>query len=210
MFFGALIVSACGGLMETGIRSETPVQRLAAAPIVVGGQQTLALPEDDPATLDPEDKHKFKNATLPERVRLDAALADRLRAVPGVTSVVGEVSFPAQIGAASALGHAWDSAVLTPYALSGQAPKPGEVVVDAGLAGLAVGGTLPVAAHGSVGAVPHLRHRRSAAGHAGFGAVLRAFGRLRGCPGTRAGSTPSASSAVTSPRCRRRSGTPGS
>lgn len=150
VFFGALIVSACGGLMETGIRSETPVQRLAAAPIVVGGQQTLALPEEDPATLDPEDKHKVKNATLPERVRVDAALAGRLRAVPGVTNVVGEVSFPAQAGAASALGHAWDSAALTPYTLKGEAPKPGEVVVDAGL-GLAVGDTLPVAAHGTVG-----------------------------------------------------------
>ncbi|SFW55731.1 ABC transporter permease [Amycolatopsis australiensis] len=150
VFFGALIVSACGGLMETGIRSETPVQRLAAAPTVVGGQQTLKLPEDDPATLDPEDKHKFENATLPERVRLDAGLADRLRAVPGVTEVVGEVTFPAQAGATSALGHAWDSAVLTPYALKGEAPKPGEVVVDAGL-GVAVGTTLPVAAHGTVG-----------------------------------------------------------
>ncbi|MEV6619339.1 ABC transporter permease [Amycolatopsis sp. NPDC051106] len=150
VFFGALIISACGGLMETGIRSETPVQRLAAAPIVVGGQQTFELPEEDPATLDPDDKHKFKNVTLPERVRLDAALAARLRAVPGVTNVVGEVSFAAQAGAASALGHAWNSAALTPYALKGEAPKPGEVVVDAGL-GLAVGDTLPVAAHGSVG-----------------------------------------------------------
>ncbi|MEU4249644.1 ABC transporter permease [Amycolatopsis sp. NPDC026612] len=150
VFFGALIVSACGGLMETGVRSETPVQRLAAAPIVVGGQQTLKLPEDDPATLEPGDKHKFENATLPERVRLDAGLAGRLRAVPGVTGVVGEVSFPAQIGVASALGHAWDSAVLTPYTLKGAAPKPGEVVADAGL-GLTVGDTVPVAAHGSVG-----------------------------------------------------------
>ena len=94
VFFGALVVSACGGLMETGIRSETPVQRLAAAPIVVGGQQTLKLPEEDPATLEPEDKHKFENATLPERVRLDAALAGRLRAVPGVTDAVGEISSP--------------------------------------------------------------------------------------------------------------------
>ncbi|WP_033262950.1 ABC transporter permease [Amycolatopsis vancoresmycina] len=150
VFFGALVVSACGGLMETGIRSETPVQRLAAAPIVVGGQQTFEQPRENPATLDPEDKHRTETATLPERVRLDAALADRLRAVPGVTNVVGEVSFPAQIGAASVLGHAWDSAVLTPYALKGEAPKPGEVVVDAGL-GLAVGDTLPVAAHGRVG-----------------------------------------------------------
>ncbi|MFJ1766092.1 ABC transporter permease [Amycolatopsis sp. NPDC088138] len=150
VFFGALIVSACGGLMESGIRSETPVQRLAAAPIVVGGQQTLKLPEDDPATLDPEDKHKFENGTLAERVRVDAALADRLRAVPGVTNVVGEVSFAAQIGSASALGRAWDSAALTPYSLRGQAPRPGEVVVDAGL-GIPVGATLPVAAHGEAG-----------------------------------------------------------
>ncbi|WP_329053788.1 ABC transporter permease [Amycolatopsis sp. NBC_01488] len=150
VFFGALIVSACGGLMETGIRSETPVQRLAAAPIVVGGQQTLAVPEEDPATADPEDKHKVKNATLPERVRVDASLADRLRAVPGVTNVVGEVSFAAQAGALSALGHAWDSAALTPYALTGEAPKPGEVVVDADM-GIAVGTTLPVAAHGTIG-----------------------------------------------------------
>ncbi|WIV59773.1 FtsX-like permease family protein [Amycolatopsis nalaikhensis] len=150
VFFGALIVSACGGLMETGIRSETPVQRLAAAPIVVGGQQALALPEEDPATRDPDEKQKFEHATLPERVRLDAALADRLRAVPGVTDVVGEVSFPAQVGAASAFGHAWDSAVLTPYALSGQPPKPGEVVVDAGL-GIGIGATVPVAAHGVIG-----------------------------------------------------------
>ncbi|MGW4520992.1 ABC transporter permease [Amycolatopsis sp. NPDC004378] len=152
VFFGALIVSACGGLMETGIRSETPVQRLAAAPIVVGGQQTLAVPETDPAALDPDEKHKdkHKNATLPERVRVDAALADRLHAVPGVTNVVGEVSFPAQAGGASALGHAWDSAVLTPYTLTGEAPKPGEVVVDADM-GIAVGTTLPVAAHGTIG-----------------------------------------------------------
>ncbi|MFB9689618.1 ABC transporter permease [Amycolatopsis plumensis] len=150
VFFGALVVSACGGLMETGIRSETPVQRLAAAPIVVGGQQTLELPKEDPATLEPDDKHKFENATLPERVRLDAGLADRLRAVPGVTNVVGEYSFPVQSGPVSALGHAWDSAVLTPYTLKGDAPKPGEVVVDAGL-GLAVGDTLPIAAHGRAG-----------------------------------------------------------
>ncbi|MDX3191612.1 FtsX-like permease family protein [Streptomyces sp. MN03-5084-2B] len=149
VFFGALVVSACGGLMETGIRSETPVQRLAAAPIVVGGQQTLELPKKDPETLEPGDKHKFENATLPERVRLDAGLADRLRAVPGVTNVVGEVSFPVQAGEKSALGHAWDSAALTPYTLKGAAPKPGEVVVDAGL-GLAVGDTLPIAAHGGV------------------------------------------------------------
>ena len=110
----------------------------------------MRCPKDDPATLDPEDKHKFKNATLPERVRVDAALADRLRAVPGVTKVVGEVSFPVQLGTASALGHAWDSAALTPYALTGEAPKPGEVVVDADM-GIAAGTTLPVAAHGTIG-----------------------------------------------------------
>ena len=83
VFFGALIVSACGGLMETGILSATPVQRLAAAPIVVTGKQDFERPKEDPAE---DEKHRTKTATLPERVRLDAALTDRLSTIPGVIS----------------------------------------------------------------------------------------------------------------------------
>jgi putative ABC transport system permease protein len=163
-FFGALMISACGGLMETGIRADAPPQRLAAAPIVVSGPQEIQVYKDNPAD---DGKDKMKNATLPERARVDTALADRLRATPGVSTVVGELNFPVVLPGASALGHAWDSAVLTPYALTaGHAPAAGEVVVDAGLArekGLTPGSSFAFAAHGAaaeyrvagIAAAPH-------------------------------------------------------
>ncbi|MFJ8915115.1 FtsX-like permease family protein [Amycolatopsis sp. NPDC102389] len=148
VFFGALIVASCGGLMETGIRSNAEPQRLAAAPILVTGGQTFELPKKDPASLEPGDKRKFEDARLPERVRLDAGLVSRLRSVPGVSDVVGEVSFPLAAGGKPALGHAWDSAVLTPYALvEGAAPVAGEVVVEAS-SGAKPGDVVQVAARG--------------------------------------------------------------
>ncbi|MDT8910611.1 FtsX-like permease family protein [Amycolatopsis sp. PS_44_ISF1] len=152
-FFGAVMISACGALMETGIRADAPPQRLTAAPIVVAGAQEFRLPQQDPGG---SGKHKTESATLTERVRLDARLADRLRATPGVSTVVSEVSFPVVLPDTSALGHAWDSAGLTPYALTaGHAPAVGEVVIDAGLArerGLAPGGSFAFAAHGAAAA----------------------------------------------------------
>ncbi|AGM10466.1 ABC transporter permease [Amycolatopsis keratiniphila] len=148
VFFGALIVASCGGLMETGIRSNAEPQRLAAAPILVTGGQTFDLPKKDPETLEPDDKRKFEDARLPERVRLDSGLVSRLRSVPGVSDVVGEVSFPLAAGGKPALGHAWDSAVLTPYALvAGAAPVAGEVVVESS-SGAKPGDIVQVAARG--------------------------------------------------------------
>ncbi|MFI9448949.1 FtsX-like permease family protein [Amycolatopsis sp. NPDC052450] len=150
VFFGALIVASCGGLMETGIRGNAEPQRLAAAPIVVTGGQTFALPKADPASLDADDKRKFEDARLPERVRLDDGLVSRLRSVPGVSNVVGEVSFPVAAGGKPALGHAWDSAALTPYTLAdGVAPAAGEVVVES-TSGFKPGDRIDVAAHGEI------------------------------------------------------------
>ncbi|MFE5563626.1 ABC transporter permease [Amycolatopsis japonica] len=148
VFFGALIVASCGGLMETGIRGNAEPQRLAAAPILVTGGQTFELPKEDPASLEPDDKRKFEDARLPERVRLDDGLVSRLRSVPGVSDVVGEVSFPLAAGGKPALGHAWDSAVLTPYALvAGAAPVAGEVVVESS-SGAKPGDVVQIAARG--------------------------------------------------------------
>ncbi|GAA4538488.1 FtsX-like permease family protein [Amycolatopsis samaneae] len=161
VFFGAVLVSACAGLMETGIRSDAQPQRLAGAPIVIGGQQEIDIAREDPAEHDSAKGKalKTRTVTLPERVRLDAGLAGRVRSVPGVTGAVAEVSFPAMLpkaAGAGILGHAWDSAALTPYALtSGHAPAPGETVLDAELArraGLSVGDRVDIAAHGTTGA----------------------------------------------------------
>src|SRR5262249_46359586 len=118
---------ACGGLMESGIRTTVPPQRLCAPAIVVTGSQS------------------YRDATLPERARLDSRLIARLRGLPGVARVVPDVSFPVAmvrdhrpltIGARPA-GHGWSSAQLTPFHLreGGSAPHgPREVVFDTALA----------------------------------------------------------------------------
>ncbi|ANN14403.1 ABC transporter permease [Amycolatopsis orientalis] len=150
VFFGALIVASCGGLMETGIRANAEPQRLAAVPIIVTGGQTFELPKKDPATLEADDDRKFEDARLPERVRLDDGLVSRLRSVPGVSDVVGEVSIPLAADGRQALGHAWDSAALTPYALTaGTAPGAGEVVVES-TSGLKPGDRVEIAARGEI------------------------------------------------------------
>ena len=133
MTFGAVIVMACGGLMETGIRTEVPAKRLAGAPIVVTADQSYSLPKRNPG--DPEED--AVSGVLAEQVRLDADLVSTLDAVPGVADAVGDVTFPAALsGAAPVDGHGWASAALTPYTLrEGEAPGPGEVVLDGALAG---------------------------------------------------------------------------
>jgi putative ABC transport system permease protein len=131
--FGAAIVMACGGLMETGIRSNVEAHRLAAAQIVVLGKQSHQLPGAD------------ESMTLAEGVRIPAALIDDVRGVDGVEAAIGEVTFPATVlrSDASAVvrgeGHGWSSARLAPYRLrAGRPPATdGEVVVDGTTAKLA-------------------------------------------------------------------------
>ncbi|MFL6121188.1 FtsX-like permease family protein [Actinophytocola sp.] len=130
LVIGGAVLLACGGLMETGIRTEIPPQRLAAAPVVVAGDQRFdGIFEGKPGTV-----------TLPEQVRLDAGIADTIGRIPGVERVIPDVSFPAQImgddGARSVpgtqRGHSWASAELAPYRLSeGNAPtQDTQVVLD--------------------------------------------------------------------------------
>src|SRR2546430_4805462 len=127
LFFGAALVMACGGLMETGIRSTAAPQRLAGAAIVVSGDQTYqVLKEED------GEKTKYKSAALPERVRVDRALIDKIRAVPGVAGAVGDVSFPVADPKTGdrTTGHGWGSAALAPYTITaGHPPNDGEVVL---------------------------------------------------------------------------------
>jgi putative ABC transport system permease protein len=128
LFVGAVVVQGCGGLMETGIRANVEAQRLAAAPVVVTGDQ------DYPG-------HAVGTATDPmtERVLLDAGLVDTVARVPGVTAAVPDVSVPITSLAgrpAEAFGHGWSSARLAPYKLvDGDEPAAsGDVVVDSGTA----------------------------------------------------------------------------
>ncbi|MET0234075.1 MAG: FtsX-like permease family protein [Kibdelosporangium sp.] len=157
VFVGSAIVVASGGLMETGIRVAVPPERLAAAQVVVAGDQSYDVPNEDP-----DDLKDIKSVALAERHWLDPALVDVVRSVPGVVKATGETAVPATVVrdgkpvlvGGESLGHDWASAELGPYRLdSGQAPgRPGQVVLDASTARLAaaqVGSKIDVAAGGT-------------------------------------------------------------
>src|ERR687897_2452751 len=69
--------------LEAALRTQPPVERYAAAAAVVTGQQIVGADHDVP---------------LGERARVDAALAARLAAVPGLRAAIADVSAPAQPG----------------------------------------------------------------------------------------------------------------
>lgn len=81
IFFAASIVMASGGLIETGIRTAVVPQQLQAVDIVVTGNQEYHASGGDPD----------EPTILPERVRIDAALADTIVALPGVQEVDSHV-----------------------------------------------------------------------------------------------------------------------
>ena len=133
------LVTACGMLVETGVRTLPPVERYAAAPVVVAARQTVPVRLGGPS--DVEWVH------LPEQARIPAALADRLASVEGVQAVIADRSIPATLTTSdgrtlrgangqAVVGHGWSSTSLTPYRIvAGRAPRTDdEVVLDADLA----------------------------------------------------------------------------
>ncbi|MEV8590286.1 FtsX-like permease family protein [Streptomyces sp. NPDC051180] len=117
------------------------VERYAAAPVVVAGDQEVrwtATPwGGEPTT---------EKAALTERVPVPRAAVDVLRAVPGVRAAVPDDTFavredgradgagPAADGARTRTGRSWDAAALAPYRLvAGREPRAAdEVVAGAG------------------------------------------------------------------------------
>ncbi|WP_242613690.1 FtsX-like permease family protein [Herbihabitans rhizosphaerae] len=157
MFFGTVMVMACGGLMESGITTAVPPQRLAAAPVVVTAEVDFDLAKQNPgdAEEDPE------IGTLPERAPLDANLVGTISGIQGVRKAVPDVSFPATLvkdgmpvgPGTTSLGHGWASAELTPFTLSegAQPSGAGQVVLEqqlASMAGVKPGDTVQVAVRG--------------------------------------------------------------
>jgi putative ABC transport system permease protein len=122
-FAGALVALAASSALvmagampfEAALRTQPPVERYAAAAAVVAAQQVVGTDDD---------------VVLGERARVDAALADRLAALPGVRAAIADVSAPARLGDRATLAHGWSSAALTPYTLSAGRPPaaPDEVV----------------------------------------------------------------------------------
>jgi putative ABC transport system permease protein len=150
---GAALITGTGVLAESGLRSHLPAGRLAGADIVVAADQEFHPSGDLPIA-------------LPERRTVPARLVGELAEVPGVTAVVGDVSFPAALvdshgqvvpgGDPQTSGHGWSSAkLLDAPRVDGRAPSgSGEIAVDsvtAAAAGVETGDRVRVVANGRRG-----------------------------------------------------------
>lgn len=83
LLLAAAVVSACGVLLESGLRSALPPERYDKAPVIVAASPSAEL------EVKSADGSLYRSAQpLPERSRLDASLADAIAAIDGVTSVV--------------------------------------------------------------------------------------------------------------------------
>ncbi|MFF8815081.1 ABC transporter permease [Streptomyces pactum] len=140
----AVIVSACGILLEGGIRAAMPPVRYADVPVVVAADQRAHL------TTGSGDEREDVPAQVPDHERVDAALLSTVVRTPGVASAVPDVTFPVRLGepagrpgAEPLAAHGWGAAAYTGVTLrSGSAPRTGETVLStpaATAAGVRVG-----------------------------------------------------------------------
>lgn len=156
LMMAALIVTACGILLETGLRASVPPERYAKVPVVAAADQYEYV-----VTGSGEDREE-EAVPLPDTARVDAGLVARAADAPGAATAVADFTFPvraAHEGAGATgrehdvsvpggvlTGHGWGSHTFTGTALTaGSAPRPGEVVLDAVTADAAqatVGGTV--------------------------------------------------------------------
>ncbi|MFE9890246.1 ABC transporter permease [Streptomyces scopuliridis] len=143
LLMSAMIVSACGILLETGLRASVPPERYAKAPVVAAADQYVRVPSGSG-----EDREE-EATPLPDTARVDAGLAAKAAKAPGAATAVPDFTFPvraADEGAGSGArelpvpggvltAHGWGSHAFTGTALTtGSAPREGEVVLDAGTA----------------------------------------------------------------------------
>ncbi|MFC8946312.1 FtsX-like permease family protein [Streptomyces rochei] len=143
LLMSALIVAACGILLETSLRASVPAQRYANAPVVAAADQYEYV-----VTGSGEDEER-EAVPLPDTARLDTGLTARAAEVPGAADAVADFTFPvrpAPDGAApgtrglpaeggALTAHGWGSHVFTGTELTdGSAPGAGEVVLDAATA----------------------------------------------------------------------------
>lgn len=145
LFFGAAIVMACGGLMETGIRTAIPPQRLAGADAVIIADRSIRLATDDVPDEDGDVDYEY--SMLTEDIPVDASVTAKASAVAGVARVVQDVAFPVSLAGASTTGHNWASASLA--GLDGAAPREGQVVVPAS-SGAQAGSRVDISVRGKI------------------------------------------------------------
>ncbi|MFD7815297.1 FtsX-like permease family protein [Streptomyces sp. NPDC059785] len=142
LLLGAAVLSACGVLLESGLRSGSAAERYARADALVTGRQEtrLKLKSVDGSTSE-------EAQPLPERVPVDTALAGRVARADGVREVVADTGatvrlvtrdgdpVPGRNGGATT-AHNWSGLRLGDFRLAtGRAPRTAdEAVLDADLA----------------------------------------------------------------------------
>ncbi|MET7683083.1 ABC transporter permease [Streptomyces sp. NPDC005423] len=145
LLLGAAVLSACGILLESGVRAGSPAERYAAADGVVTGRQEIEI-----ALKDVDGTAVKESQPLSERVPLNTGLAHRIAGVDGVRSVVTDEGAPVRLVTAGGIpvagrhgtapqAHNWAGLSLGDFRLSsGHAPAADdEVVLDTEIAGRA-------------------------------------------------------------------------
>ena len=129
LWVAVVIVTACGALLESGVRYHGTVARYAAAPVLVATTSVQVVEGSG------EDR-EAEGTPLATRGPLPAGLPDRIAALPQVRTAVVDAAVPAQVlrsGEPVPVElHPWAAAVLAPYRLvAGRAPAgPADVVAD--------------------------------------------------------------------------------
>lgn len=142
LMMAALIVSACGILLETGLRASVPPERYAGAPVVVAADQRAHY-----VTGSGEDRED-EAVPLPDRARLDDSLVAKAASAPGARTAVADLTFPVQRAGAALAAHNWGSTAFTGDRLTaGRAPHSGEIVLSGAKAGDRVTLTTPEGRH---------------------------------------------------------------
>ncbi|MFF7654585.1 ABC transporter permease [Streptomyces sp. NPDC007983] len=124
----AMIVSACGILLETGVRASVPPERYAGAPVVVAADQRAHY------TVGHGEDREDESEPVPDRARLDAALVTTAARTPGAAAAAPDTAFPLRTGGGSQgalTGHGWGAAPFTGVTLAtGTPPRAGGIVLD--------------------------------------------------------------------------------
>src|SRR2546423_9732620 len=120
---GVMILMSMGVLVESGLRYRPTPQRYAAADVVVAHRDITFTGKD----LDGDTTST--TVVLPEGGTVPVTLVGQLRGVPGVATVVADVSIPVvplAAGTVPAVGHGWSTPPLTPYRVgAGGRPRAG-------------------------------------------------------------------------------------
>ncbi|MFJ4907391.1 ABC transporter permease [Streptomyces sp. NPDC093249] len=154
LFLAAVVITACGTLLQTGVTAHAPTVRYAGSPVVVSGDPYVRI------TFQEAGERQSQQSPLPERARVATALAAEIAARPGVAGAVPDLSFPLLTAGGPDAPPALTGRNFSATALiagnppPGRAPGAGEVVLEEGAAraaGLAPGDRVSLNAPGGGG-----------------------------------------------------------